>query len=97
MKILCFIPARGNSKELINKNIYPFLGKPLKSHTINFAKKIKKLTTFVSTDSKKILHIAKKQKINFNYLRPKKISGDNSNVIFSVIHALNWFEKKKVF
>ena len=41
MKILCTICARKGSKEIKNKNIIKFNGKPLICHTINQAKKIK--------------------------------------------------------
>ena len=41
MKILCTICARKGSKEIKNKNITKFYGKPLIFHTINQAKKTK--------------------------------------------------------
>jgi len=37
------IPARSGSKGLINKNITLFFKKPLLVHSINFAKKLKKV------------------------------------------------------
>ena len=36
-KIICIIPARGGSKGIPKKNIINFLGKPLISHSINYA------------------------------------------------------------
>ena len=75
MKILGFIPARSGSKELKNKNLKKFNGKPLIYHTISISKKFKTITTFVSTDSKKILNLAKNYGVKFNYLRPKKWQG----------------------
>ena len=96
LKILGFIPAKGSSRGLKNKNTLSFSGKPLLYHSINFCKKIKDVTPFVSTDSRKILKLAKKNKISFDYIRPKKISTSKSKVVDAVIHALEWFEKKNI-
>ncbi len=77
MKILCTICARKGSKEIKNKNIIKFNGKPLICHTINQAKKIKIFDKIVcSSDSLKILQIAKKNKIDFCIHRSKKLSTD---------------------
>ena len=60
-KILAFIPARGGSKGIPNKNIKLFNGKPLIEWTINSALKSKLISkVIVSSDSKKILSISKK-------------------------------------
>ena len=96
MKILGFIPARGGSKGIKNKNLRSFDGKPLIFHTIKVSKKNKLITPFVSTDLKKILNYAKKNQIKFDYLRPKRLSGNKSNVIDAVFHALDWLEKKNL-
>ena len=62
MKIFAFIFARGGSKGLKNKNVKLFSGKPLLSHSINFAKKLNFIDKiFVSSENKKILNIAKKK------------------------------------
>ena len=97
MKILGFIPARKGSKGLKNKNLVKFMGKPLIFHTIDCCKKLKFLTPFVSTDSKKILNYSKKCGIKFDYVRPKKISKDKSQITDAVFHALKWFESKNIF
>ena len=96
MKILGFIPARSGSKELKNKNLKVFNGKPLIYYSILISKNTKSITPFVSTDSEKILNYAKKNKIKFNYLRPKRLAGDNSNVIDSIFHALQWLKKRNL-
>ena len=59
-KIVCVIPARGGSKRINNKNIVNFGGKPIIYYPIVAAKK-SKLFDFihVSSDSEKILNIAK--------------------------------------
>ena len=60
-KILAVIPARKNSKSIKNKNIKLLFVKPLIYYTIDIAKKSKLINKIiVSSDSKKILSIAKK-------------------------------------
>ncbi len=95
MKILCFIPARGGSKEIKNKNLYKICGKPLIYYTLNLASKIKNIHIFVSTDNIKIKKYSEKFEIKSNYLRPKNLSGDKSLVVDAVLHALNWLKKEK--
>ena len=89
MKILGFIPARSGSKELKNKNLKKFNGKPLIYHTISISKKFKTITTFVSTDSKKYARISKKFGPVKIILRPKKISKDNSTDYEMIKHLVN--------
>ena len=96
MKILSIIPARSGSKGIKNKNMTKFLGQPLIKRTIEFSKKLPNTTTFVSTDSLKILKYAQKNNIKFDYLRPKKLSKDNSNIIDAISHALQWFLNKNI-
>jgi len=97
MKILGFIPARTGSKGIKNKNFVKFNGKPLILSTINFSKKLKLVTPFVSTNSSKILNYTKKNSIKFNYMRPPQLSSDKSNIIDAVFHALDWFKKKRIY
>ena len=94
MKILGFIPARAGSKSLKNKNFKKFLGKPLIYHSVQFCKNLKTVTPFVSSDSPNIKRINKKFHLNFDYLRPKNLSQDNSSIVEAVLHALKWLEKK---
>ena len=59
MRIIAIIPARGGSKRLINKNVYPLKGKPLISYTIDACKKSSYIDEiYVSSDSIEILKIA---------------------------------------
>ena len=96
MRILGFIPARKGSKGIKNKNFVKFDKKPLIFSTINFSKKLRFIMPFVSTNSVKILNYAKKNGIQYNYLRPEYLSNDKSPVIKSVFHALNWFENQNI-
>ena len=88
-KIIAIIPARAGSKGLKNKNIIKLKGKPIIKYTIDQAKKSKFIEKIaVSTDSKKIQKISKKEKIWCAKLRPKKISGDKSKLYDAVKFVL---------
>ena len=95
---LAFIPARGGSKGLKNKNITNLNKIPLIKYTLDFIKKKNpKLLVndyIISTDSMKILNLLKKLKIKNDYIRPKKFSGDRANIVDTVIHGVNWYENK---
>ena len=73
------IPARSGSKGLKDKNIKPFLGKPLLVHSINFAKKLKFINKIIlSTDSNKYKQIGIKNGAEVPFLRSKKASLSHS-------------------
>ena len=96
---LIFIFARGGSKGIKNKNIYKINKKPLIQYTIDIAKKIcRESDIYVSSDSNKIINIAKKNNISF-IERPKSISGDSSIELDAWKHAINYlnYEKKIYF
>lgn len=90
------IPARSGSVGLKNKNITPFLGKPLLAHSINFAKKLKFVDKILlSTDSKKYKKIGLKYGAEVPFLRSKKAAQSNSmeeDVLEDIKNKLN--EKK---
>tara|TARA_B110000046_G_C12935543_1_gene373413 strand:- start:413 stop:1108 length:696 start_codon:yes stop_codon:yes gene_type:complete len=88
-KILAFIPARGGSKGIPNKNIKLFNGKPLIEWTIRSALKSKSIDkVIVSSDSQKILSISKKIGAEV-VLRPKSISGDFATTESAIKHYIN--------
>jgi len=97
MKILGIIPARAGSKRLKNKNILKIKNKPLIAWSILTAKKSKIFDKLiVSTDSKKIAKISKKYGAEVPFLRPSKISGDNSKSSELILHAINFYKNKKI-
>ena len=88
MKSICIIPARGGSKRIKNKNIIKFNNKPMIFWSVRAAIKSKCFDKIViSTDSKKIVNIAKKLKIDF-VKRPKYLAGDQIPVLEVVRHFL---------
>lgn len=92
-QILALIIARKNSKRLKNKNIRLIKGKKCIEWSFLAAKKSKYIDhIFVSTDSNEIIKIAKKQKINAPFKRPKSISHSSSTVQEVINHFID--EKK---
>jgi len=91
--MIAIIPARSGSKRIKNKNIKLFKGKPIIYWVINELKKNKKIKKIVvSSDSKKILNIAKKFGADTLLKRSKKLSDDKTpfqNVVVDVIKKIN--------
>jgi CMP-N,N'-diacetyllegionaminic acid synthase len=89
----CVIIARGGSKGLRNKNIIKINGKPLIEYTIMESlnnKLIKEI--WVSSDSKKILKIAKNLGCQI-IKRPSKYSSDRSTSESAWLHAIKHIKK----
>ncbi len=77
--IFALIPARSGSKGIKDKNIIDFKGKPLFTHSLLQGLKSPFIDeVFVSTDSEKYAEIARNFGAKVPFLRPKKISGDDS-------------------
>lgn len=96
MKIVAVIPARAGSKGIKNKNFQKIGNKTLVEHTINQAKNSKYIDIIaVSTDSKKIQAICKRdKKVWCDFLRPKNISGDRSRTSDAISFTLNKINKE---
>ena len=95
-KVLLIIPARGGSKGVPFKNIFPLGGKPLIEWTLDSAKKLgTKVRVHVSTDSEKIKGVVEKYGFNVPFLRPKFLSGDKAkdfgvlNILFNEDNAFS--------
>lgn len=75
VRVLAYIPARGGSKRIKNKNIRKFAGKPLLAYAIeqglscDFADRV-----IVDTDSKKIAAVARKYGAETPFLRPARLA-----------------------
>tara|TARA_Y100001936_G_C15844275_1_gene543691 strand:+ start:18 stop:734 length:717 start_codon:yes stop_codon:yes gene_type:complete len=95
MKRLCTICARGGSKGYKNKNIKNLLGKPLIAHSIIQAKSSELFDCIaVSSDSNKILDIAKKWGADLLIKRPPKLAEDDAPKLPSIKHCVIEAEKK---
>ena len=92
--ILSIIPARGGSKGIPKKNIKLLAGKPLIAWSIEQAKASTLLDkTIVSTDSKEIAEIAKKQGGDVPFMRPAEFAQDTSPMYTALQHAVREYEK----
>lgn len=87
--VLGIIPARSNSKRLKNKNIIDLAGKPLITYTITAGLESHYIDELiVSTDSKKIGHIAEDAGAKVPFLRPAALSEDNTSSFAVIEHAI---------
>ena len=88
-KILLVVLARSGSKGIKDKNIKKIQNISLIGQVGIFSKKINFLDEkIISTDSKKYGAIAKKFGLNFEFLRPKKLSGPKIGDLDVLRHAL---------
>lgn len=90
--IIAIIPARGGSKRIRDKNLYPILKKPLIQYTIEQAKQSKLLKdVFVSSDNDDILKFAKDNNCK-TITRPDNLANDFSSSEDALIHASEFVE-----
>ena len=92
--ITAFIPARGGSKGIPEKNIKEFAGKPLVVHSIEYALNCSQIDeVVVSTDDDKIAKIARKTGAKI-VKRPPELSTDSATTESAIHHFVNKFNKK---
>jgi|TARA_B100000315_G_scaffold255522_1_gene299078 N-acylneuraminate cytidylyltransferase len=78
VSVLAIIPARGGSKTLPRKNIYPFLGKPLiywsiaAAHEANLIDRV-----IVSTEDKEIAQVSRAFGAEVPFMRPPALALDD--------------------
>ena len=95
-KIIAIIPARGGSKEIPEKNIKNFCGKPLIAWAIETALKNKRLDrVIVSTDDKKIARIARKYGAETPFTQPAELAQPSSRMEQVFVYALRWLKKNE--
>jgi CMP-N,N'-diacetyllegionaminic acid synthase len=93
---LVIIPARGGSKGVKNKNIFPINNVPLISYTINLLSNLPWLEhKVVSTDSIEIMKISSNLGIKETELRPNELSGDNVGDLPVLRHELLQYENSR--
>ncbi|MFN5619945.1 MAG: cytidylyltransferase domain-containing protein [Flavobacteriales bacterium] len=88
MRTIVIIPARGGSKRLPKKNIYPFKGKPLIAYTIEACKACSFIDgIYVSSDDHEILDVS----VQFGarpLLRPTELADDQTPKIVAIRQAV---------
>jgi len=95
-KYLILIPARGGSKGIPSKNIKKISGIPLIGYSICAAilSKIPSSKIVLTSDDITIIdYCGKFKEIKIPFIRPAKISGDNSKTTDAIVHAIDWFEE----
>lgn len=98
MNIVCIIPARGGSKRLHRKNLYPVNGKPCMQYSIEAALKSKyiKDKVYISSEDKEILDFSIQQGSKV-ILRPDSLSEDHVWTQDVLIHACDELSKEIEF
>jgi pseudaminic acid cytidylyltransferase len=82
VRCIAVIPARGGSKRIPNKNIFPIMGKPAIAYAIQTALDSGLFSgVFVSTDSPDIAKVAESFGAKVGGLREPKLSGDYTTTI----------------
>ena len=76
-RILTVVPARGGSKGIAQKNLYPILGVPMVARVGHFVSKLSMIDrAVVSTDDDNIAQIAEEAGLSAPFRRPERLSGD---------------------
>lgn len=96
MKYLVVIPARGDSKGIPMKNIYPLNGKPLLTYSLEMMRQVEfNGDVVVSTNSGQIKEVALRTPGIEVVDRPEDISGDTASTESALLHALKVMEERK--
>ncbi len=93
--ILVVVPARGGSKGINLKNIYPLCGKPLIAYTAEVVRQLAYVDrAVVSTDHEEIAAIAQSCGLDVPFYRPVSLSGDMISEWEVLNHALCEMENR---
>lgn len=97
MNYLILIPARGGSKGVLKKNIYPICNRPMIAYTIDLLHKVKwNGDVVISTDSQEIADISNQLiKTDDNYYvvrRPSELARDESSTEDVAFHTINYMK-----
>lgn len=88
MRTIAIIPARGGSKRLKGKNIYPLLGKPLMAYTIEALQECDFVDAiYVSSDDDEILAVGE-QYGAISLKRPAALADDKTPKIVAIRQAV---------
>lgn len=94
---VAIIPARGGSRGLPKKNIYPFVDAPLISYTIRQALSAQSMQrVLVSTDDAEIAEVARTCGAEIIW-RPSELSGATATSESALLHTLEVLKAEKQF
>ena len=92
--VLGLIPARGGSKGIPKKNLFPIMAKPLAQYTFDAAKECGVLDRImISTEDEEILHFANLHDIDTSYRRPSHLGTDQAKSVDVVTDVLKWLKQ----
>ena len=92
---LAIIPARGGSKRLKKKNLYPVLGKPMIEYSLDTLKQLSSVATpFISSEDPEILNFCRDQGFDISYRRPLHLAQDDTSIIDVILHAVDWYKDR---
>ena len=92
---LAIILARSGSKRIKKKNIRKFLNKPIIYYSIEAIKKSNIFDKIhISTDSKEIANLVERKNIKIDFLRPERLSKDNTGSLQVIKWILNQYKKQ---
>jgi len=94
--ITCIVPARGNSKGILGKNLIELGGRPLLVWTVEAALKSCAINRLIlSTDNEEIAQVARNAGAEVPFERPSELARDEVHAVHVVLHALDWLEKRE--
>lgn len=95
--VLAVIPARGNSKGIPRKNLYPICGTPLLGYVCSSVKKSQYVDrVIVSTDNEDIAKYASSQGIDIPFMRPAELASDTAPTSSVIHHALSFYAEQGI-
>lgn len=97
MECIAIIPARGGSKGILRKNIFPLAGKPLITYNIEQALHARLVSrVVVSTDDAEIAAVSEKFGAEVVW-RPLEISGDSASSESALLHTLDFLQQNEAY
>lgn len=97
MRVLGIITARGGSKGIPRKNLYPILGKPLLQYTTEVALASKLDRVVLSTDDDEIAAIGLKLGVDVPFMRPPELAMDETPTVPVLIDVVKKLEAQGDF
>lgn len=95
-KILGLILARGGSKSLPKKSIYPLAGKPLMYYTIKAAQGSRLINRLIiTTDDPEMAEVARNHGVEVPFMRPKELAEDTTPDLPVFEHALTELKNRE--
>jgi CMP-N-acetylneuraminic acid synthetase len=95
-RILCVIPARAGSRQLVGKNMRLLAGKPLIQYAFENAQGCPEIDrTIVSTDSDDVASLARELGLHVPFRRPAALAEGHVGTIDVLLHAMDYIEQRE--